>query len=146
MIPQSTPTEQAGALGLSPHEAFVALLIASARADGSVSAHEANSIEHIVAGMQLFRGHRRDGLHKVFATASERIKDHGAPSVVEAAAAIVPKELRTTAFALALDLMLSDGRLSPKEEGFADDLRTLLNVDSDRARTIIDVLRTKNAG
>ena len=146
MIPQSTPIEQASAHELSPQEAFVSLLIASARADGSVSAHEANSIEHIVSGMQLFRGHRGDGLHKVFATASERIKDHGAPSVVEAAAAIVPKKLRTTAFALAIDLMLSDGRLSPKEEGFADDLRTLLNVDADRARTIIDVLRTKNAG
>lgn len=146
MVPQSTPTEQAGALGLSPQEAFVALLIASARADGSVSAHEANSIEHIVAGMQLFRGHRGDGLHKVFATASERIKEHGAPDVVQAAAAIVPKELRATAFALAIDLMLSDGRLSPKEEGFAEGLRTLLNVGSDNATTIIDVLRTKNAG
>jgi hypothetical protein len=55
LIPTSTPTEQAGALGLSPHEAFVALLIASAGADESVSAHEASSIEHIVAGMHLFR-------------------------------------------------------------------------------------------
>jgi tellurite resistance protein len=121
-------------------------LIASARADGSVSAHEANSIEHIVAGMQLFRGYRGDGLYKVFATASERIKDHGAPNVVRAAAAIVPKEIRATAFTLAIDLMLSDGRLSPKEEGFAEDLRTLLDVDPDNAATIIEVLRTKNAG
>jgi len=146
MIPPPTPAEQASTLGLSPQEAFVTLLIASARADGSVSAHEANSIEHLVSGMQLFRGHRGDRLHKVFATASARIKDHGAPSVVQAAAAIVPRELQTTAFALAIDLMLSDGRLSPKEERFADDLRTLLNVDSDNATTIIDVLRTKNAG
>ena len=146
MIPQSTPTEQASTQELSPQEAFVALLIASARADGSVSAHEANSIEHIVAGMQLFRGHRGDGLHKVFATASARIKDHGAPSVVQAAAAIVPKELRATAFALAIDLMLSDGRLSPKEEGFADELRTLLNVEREKAATIVDVLLIKNAG
>jgi tellurite resistance protein len=146
MIPQSTPTEQASALGLSPQEAFVALLIASARADGSVSAHEANSIEHIVAGMQLFRRHRGDGLQKVFANASERIKKYSAPSVVQAAAAVVPKELRTTAFAVAIDLMLSDGHLSPKEEGFADELRTLLNVDSDEGTKIIGVLRTKNAG
>ena len=146
MILQSIPTEQASAQELSPQEAFVALLIASARADGAVSAHEANSIEHIVAGMQLFRGHRGDGLQKTFVTASERINDHGVPGVVQAAAAIVPKELRATAFALAIDLMLSDGRLSPKEEGFAEGLRTLLNVDSDNATTIIDVLRTKNAG
>ena len=146
MIPQSTPAEHASTQELSPQEAFVALLIASARADGSVSAHEANSIEHIVAGMRLFRDHRGDGLQKMFTTASEHIRDHGVPSVIQAAAAIVPKELRATTFALAIDLMLSDGRMSPKEEGFADDLRTLLNVECDAATKIIDVLRTKNAG
>jgi tellurite resistance protein len=146
MIPQSTPPERASAQDLSPQEAFVSLLIASARADGSVSAHEANSIEHIVAGMQLFRGHSHEGLQKVFATASERIKEHGVPSVVQTASAIVPAELRATAFAVAIDLMLSDGRLSPKEEGFADELRALLNVERNAATKIIDVLRTKNAG
>jgi uncharacterized tellurite resistance protein B-like protein len=146
MIPQSIPTEQSTAQELSPQEALVSLLIASARADGSVSAQEANSIENIVAGMQLFSAHRGEGLQKVFAAASERIREHGAPSVVQAATAIVPKELRATAFALAIDLMLSDGRLSPQEERFADDLRTLLSIEHDTATRIIDVLRTKNAG
>jgi hypothetical protein len=146
MIQQPTRTDQGNAQDLSPQEAFVCLLIASARADGSVSAHEANSIEHIVAGMQLFRGQSHEGLYKVFATASERIKEHGVPSVVQVAATLVPKELRATAFAVAIDLMLSDGQLSPNEEGFVDNLRTLLNVERDAATKIIDVLRTKNAG
>ena len=146
MIQQSAPTEQASAKDLSPQEAVVALLTASARADGLVSAHQANGIEHIVAGMQLFRGHSHEELQKVFATAAERIKEHGVPSVVQAAAAIVPKELRATTFAVAIDLMLSAGRLSPKEEGFADELRTLLNVERDTAARIIDVLLMKNAG
>ena len=43
MIQQTTPTEQASAKRLSPQEALVSLLIASARADGSVSAHEAKT-------------------------------------------------------------------------------------------------------
>ena len=77
MIQQTTPTEQASAKRLSPQEALVSLLIASARADGSVSAHEANSIEHVVAGMKLFRGHSHEGLQKVFATAAERITEQG---------------------------------------------------------------------
>jgi hypothetical protein len=146
MIPQSTATEQDAGQDQSLQEALVSLLIAAARADGTVSAHEANSIEHIVAGMQLFRDHRGAALHKVFASASQRVKDDGVPWVVEAAAAIIPKELRTTAFALAIDLMLSDGRLTPREERFADDLRTLLSVDPETATRTIDVLRTKNAG
>ena len=66
--------------------------------------------------------------------------------MVQAAAAIPPKPLGATTFAVAIDLMLSDGRLSPKEEGFADELRTLLNVERERAATIVDVLLMKNAG
>lgn len=146
MIQQSTPTEQANAKDLSTQEAFVALLIASARADGFVSAHEANRIEHGVAGMNLFRGHSHERLQKVFATAAERIKEHGVPTVVQTAAAIIPKELGATTFAVAIDLMLSGGRLSPKEESFADELRTLLNVERDTAARIVDVLLVKNAG
>jgi hypothetical protein len=96
--------------------------------------------------MKLFRGHSHEALQNVFATAAERINEHGIPSAVQAAAAIIPKELRATTFAVAIDLMLSDGRLSPKEESFADELRTLLNVERDTAATIVDVLLTKNAG
>ena len=146
MIQQTTRTGQASAKGLSPQEALVSLLIASARADGSVSAHEANSIEHVVAGMKLFRGHSHEGVQKVFATAAERITEQGISSVVQTAAAIVPKELGVTTFAIAVDLMLSDGGLSPKEEAFVEELRTLLNVERDTAGRIIDVLLVKNAG
>jgi hypothetical protein len=144
MIPQPTQTDQGSGRNLSPQEEFVCLLIASARADGSVSAHEANSIEHIIAGMPLFRGQSHDGLYKVFATASERIKEHGVASVVQAAATFVPKELLATPFAAAIDLVLSDEQMSPKEEGFADNLGTLLNVERDAATKVIDVLHTKN--
>lgn len=42
MIQQTTPTGQASAKGLSPLQALVSLLIGRARADGSVSAHEAS--------------------------------------------------------------------------------------------------------
>ena len=146
MIQQTAPTEQASAKRLSLQEALVSLLIASARADGSVSAHEANSIEHVVAGMKLFRGHSQEGRQKVFATAAERITEQGISSVVQAAAGIVPKDLGVTTFAIAVDLMLSDGGLNPKEEAFVDELRTLLNVERETAGRIIDVLLVKNAG
>jgi hypothetical protein len=39
MTGQTASVEQANATGLSPQEAFVCLLIASARSDGSVSPH-----------------------------------------------------------------------------------------------------------
>ena len=94
----------------------------------------------------MFRGHSSEAVQKLFATAAELITEQGISSVVQTAAAIVPKELGVTTFAIAVDLMLSDGGLNPKEEAFVEELRTLLNVERDTAGRIIDVLLVKNAG
>lgn len=48
MISEARPAQPASTDALLPREAFVSLLIASVRSDGSVSPHEANQIEHIV--------------------------------------------------------------------------------------------------
>lgn len=81
-----------------------------------------------------------------FVNAAERIKQQGIVDVVRAAAAAIPKELGATAFAVAVDLMLSDGRLTPNEQRFADELRGLPNVDQATAARVTDVLTIKNAG
>ena len=146
MIGQATPAEQANATELSPQEAFVCLLITSARSDGSVSPHEANQIEHVVAAMKLFRGSSYETRQAIFTKAGERIQQNGREDVVRAAAAVIPKELGSTAFAMAVDLMLSDGRLTTAEQRFADELRGILNVDRDEAQKVVDVLTIKNAG
>ena len=146
MTGQTAPAEQANATGLSPHEAFVCLLIASARSDGSVSPHEANQIEHVAAAMKLFRGSSYETRYGIFTNAAEGIKQQGIEDVLRAAAAAIPAELRATAFALAVDLMLSDGQLTTNEQRFAEQLRALLNVGRDVAAKVIDVLTIKNAG
>jgi len=146
MTVETTQAEQSASKELSGQEAFVCLLIAGARSDGSVSPHEANQIEHVVAGMKLFRGSSYETRYATFAAAAERIKQQGTDRVVQAAAAAVPKELAPTAFALTVDLMLSDGRLTAAEQRFADDLCRMLDVDREMAAKIVDVLTVKNAG
>jgi hypothetical protein len=146
MIDQTTSAEETSASAMSPQEAFVSLLIASARSDGSVSPHEANQIEHVVAGMQLFRGGGYEMRQGIFKAAAERIRERGADAVIQTAAAVVPTTLAPTAFAVAVDLMLSDGQLSPNEQRFTDGLRVLLNVERDTAAKIVEVLTLKNAG
>lgn len=146
MTGQATPSERASAPALSPHEAFVCLLLASARSNGSVSPHEANQIEHVVAAMKLFRGSSHEMRQGMFTHAAERINEQGIEDVVRAAAAMIPTELRATAFALVVDLMLSDGRLMSSEPEFADELRGLLKLDLATTAKIVDVLTIKNAG
>lgn len=146
MIGQTTPVEPAGARALLAPEALVSLLIAGARSDGSVSPHEANQIEHVVSAMRLFRGSTLETRRTIFTAAAERINEHGADRVIREAVETIPKELAATTFAVALDLMLSDGPLTTNEQRFADDLRAALDVDPDVAARIVDVLTIKNAG
>jgi tellurite resistance protein len=146
MISHTAPGEPANETGLSLQEAFVCLLIASARADGAVSPHEANQIEHVAAAMKLFRDSSYETRHRLFMGAAERIKQQGIVDVVRAAAAVIPKELGATVFALAVDLMLSDGRLTPNERRLGDELRGLLGLDQGTAAKVVDVLTIKNAG
>lgn len=142
----TTPASHEAGTQMSPAEALLALLIASARADGAVSPHEANQIEHIVSTMKLFRGTTLESRHTLIVKAADRIKELGIHHVVDEAVSRIPKELAKTAFALAVDLMLTDGRLTAREQGYADELRDALNVDPEMAGRIIDVLTIKNAG
>jgi hypothetical protein len=146
MISETTPRTQASTTELSPQEALVCLLIASARADGSVSPHEANQIEHVAAAMRLFGGTSHETRRSIFTAAAERIRDQGIETVVRAAAAAIPNELESTTFAVAVDLMLTGGRMTENEQRFADELRGALNVDGETAAKIVDVLAVKNAG
>jgi len=146
LIDTAEPTARAGVDDMSPREAFAALLIGAARADGSVSPHEANRIEHVVAAMKLFRGCSQETLQSMFTTAAERINEHGSDIVVRAAAAAIPTKLRATAYAMAIDLLLADGRTRHREQRFANDLQTLLGVDDNTVAKVVEVLTLKNAG
>ena len=130
---------------LSPREAFVTLLVAAARADGSVSPHEADRIELAVASMRLFRDSSQEALHAMFASVVKRIDERGS-DLVGLAAAAVPVDLRATAFAMAVDLLLADGRWTRSEEHFAGEIQTLLGVDDELATKVVDILTLKNAG
>jgi hypothetical protein len=96
--------------------------------------------------MKLFRGSTLEARHTIFMAAAERIKEEGTDHVIRGAVATIPKELAATTFAVAVDLMLSDGRLTANEQRFADQLRGMLNVGREMAATIVDVLTIKNAG
>jgi hypothetical protein len=70
--------------------------------------------------------------------------DRGLPAVLDACAQAIPAELRATAFALAIDLMLADGRLGSRESTLIDQLQRALQIEGALARKIVDVLLIKN--
>ena len=65
-------------------------------------------------------------------------------SLVREATAALPADLRGTAFAVGIDVLLADGRLRDSELQFAEELRRLLRVRRSVARKVLGVLGTKN--
>jgi hypothetical protein len=55
-----------------------------------------------------------------------------------------PVDLRATTFALAVDLVLADGRLGTRESTFIDQLQAALRIEYALGRKILDVLLIKN--
>jgi uncharacterized membrane protein YebE (DUF533 family) len=129
---------------LSAGEAFAAILLAAARADGSVTAAEADRLEGILAGMRLYRDCDRSSLQPLVEQLFDLLAQRGDPVIVHAAASAVPPELKASVMALAADIVLADGGIRSGERQFLDDLQRELELDDEITGKIFDVMIIKN--
>jgi uncharacterized tellurite resistance protein B-like protein len=131
-------------LALSPGEAFAAILLAAARADGSVTSPEATRLEDILASMRLYRDCDRDALHPLVQQLIDLLTERGDPVIVHAAAAAIPPDLKASVMALATDIVLADGVIRSGERQFLDELQQELSLDDEITGKIFDVMVIKN--
>jgi len=124
-------------------EALAAILGAAARVDGSVLPCESERLEHTLSALPMFRGQSEQARHAMIERAlSEPAGDD--ESLMHDATAALPSELRGTAFAIGIDVLLADGRLHASERRFVEQMRRLLHVRRSFARQVLGVLGTKN--
>jgi hypothetical protein len=93
------------------HDAMAVLLIASVSVDGVLSVDESSRIQNILSTSLFFKtapGTAGDGSVE---RAVRLLHEHGVDSVLTACAEALPPELHATAFAVAVDLVLCDGRV-----------------------------------
>jgi hypothetical protein len=76
---------------------------------------------------------------------SPRVDEHGPERVVAAAARALPARLRKSAFAVAADLVLTDGKLEGSERRYLIALGHDLTLDRSTIDGMLDVMRIKNA-
>jgi uncharacterized tellurite resistance protein B-like protein len=131
-------------IALSPGEAFAAILLAAARADGSVTSPEAARLEDILASMRLYRDCDRDALQPLVQQLIDLLIERGDPVIVHAAAAAVPPDLKASVMALATDIVLADGVIRSGERQFLDGLQQELSLDDEITGKIFDVMVIKN--
>lgn len=130
---------------LTLDEALLAFLIGAMDANGHVSPEELARAHHLIWSTRRFRRKSGDTVGRGIDRMRTLVEQHGAFPVLEAGARSIPKRLRPSAFALATDLVLADGKIDPSERRFLDRLASDLRLDSQTARGIRDVMLVKNS-
>ena len=131
---------------LTVQEAFAAILLGAVNADGNVSSDEGTRVYQVLKSMNLYLGLSPEALQVIVGTMMERIEYQGVAAVVARAAKAIPQELRTTVFANAADLVLSDRSVKRHERDFMTELQTVLHLDDATALDILHVITAKNRG
>lgn len=131
---------------LTPAEAFASVALVAIAADGYLSDQEGRDMTMILSRMQLFRSFSNDVMHRMFDKLLALLKRQGPGELINLAKTCLPQDLRETAFAIATDLVLSDGTVTAQEQAFLDDLYRILEIPGDTALQIVQVMTIKNRG
>jgi tellurite resistance protein len=131
---------------LTPAEAFASVALVAIAADGYLSEQEGRDMTNMLSRMQLFRSFSGDVMHRMFDKLLGMLKQQGPGKLINLAKTCLPADLRETAFAIATDLVLSDGTVTSQEQAFLDDLYRILEIPGDTALQIVQVITIKNRG
>jgi len=130
---------------LDVDEALLALLIGAMNANDHVSPEEGARAHNIIWSMRRFRRKSGETVERLIERMRQLIEEHGPERAVAAAARALPARLRKSAFAVAADLVLTDGRLEGSERRYLIALGHDLTLDSKIINGILEVMRIKNA-
>ncbi len=135
-----------GAQGFGPQEGFAGVLLCASACDGHIGDEEGQSINLILGRRRLYERLTQQQFCSMMDRLMGELKRGGPEKLLEKSLPAVPPELRETAFANAVDIVLADGTVEEEERQFIDDLGGKLEVDQKRAKTIVQVMVYKNQG
>lgn len=130
---------------LTVDQALIAVLVAAMDANEHVSPDEAERAHHIIWSMRRFRHETAEAVNRCIDTVRTRMEHDGTRAVLLEAARIIPPKLRLPAFAVAVDLMLSDNKLEREERKFVRSLAADLKIRPDVVHKILRVMLIKNS-
>ncbi|PZV03263.1 MAG: Tellurite resistance protein TerB [Leptolyngbya sp.] len=125
-------------------EALASIALVAIAADGYLADQEGQDMTMLLSRMALFSSYSKEAVHHLFDMLLTRLKTEGPGVMVAQSKAVLPQELRETAFAIATDLVLSDRTVTPQEQAFLEDLYRILEIPSPLAQQIVQVMTIKN--
>jgi tellurite resistance protein len=132
--------------GANAAEAFAGIALAAVASDGFLSEEEAQIIPFTLTRMKLYDGYSDNDMRRLFDKLLAQLQREGVEALFTSAKEALSPELRETAFAIAADLVLVDGVITPEERSFLDDLYDILEISESVATQVIEVMAIKNRG
>lgn len=126
-------------------EAIMVVLVAAIMADGEAERSEIVRLNTICALSPIYRANTGAQDSAVLDAAVKRFQARGFDAVRESAS-LLPPPLRETAFALACELILADGIVSPDEEAFIEFLAEALQLQKELVMAVVHVSLIRNRG
>jgi tellurite resistance protein len=139
---------------LSKEEAFFAILIAAARADGTISPEEAQELTALATRTRTLGAHPPARIAQWHKQINERIERDGLTDLLTAASSAILDRKREepeivarraeSVFLHALDIVFTDGFVNQREKEYIVQLARELNIDTKRAELVAAVMEIKN--
>jgi hypothetical protein len=130
----------------SPAEAFAAVVLAAVASDGYLASQEVDAVMSSLSRMHLYEGRSVADLQTMMQKLHAALQQAGSAFFLNTAKDALPPELHETAFAVAADLVLSDGVVATDEQAFLALMCQTFELTVDRAQEILSVMVIKNRG
>jgi tellurite resistance protein len=125
---------------LSKADAFAAVALAAVCWDGVMSMAGSRSLRHALDYRLPFREYGDDKMLDLFDRLLNQLREKGAQHLMVEAATVLNPRQRSTAFAMASEIMRSDGELQDDERNILSNLASVLELDHQLSATILNVM------
>ena len=144
--PQAMPQTQPSASGpLDPPSAFAAIALAAVSWDGVLTMAGSRTLRHVLDYRHPYRDYGDAGMVQMMDRLLRDMRQKGAQHLmVEAAEALNPSQ-RFTAYAVAVEIMRSDGPLEPDERNILGNLATTLDLAPEETEQVLRVMNVLHA-
>ena len=131
-------------INLTKEESFLGILIAASASDGHLSNAEYLSISRVFNTSKMFSHFTEMQLKQMHQRILIMLQNDGVGTIIHTAAGTLTQELKETVFAIAIDIVLTDGIVDAKEKEFLDNLQSAIGIEEVLATKIIEVMIIKN--
>ncbi|MFM7651581.1 MAG: tellurite resistance TerB family protein [Vulcanococcus sp.] len=130
---------------LDTPSAFAAIALGAVSWDGVLTPAGSRALRHALDYRQPFTSYGEERMVQLMDQLLRRLQQIGAQHLMVEAAAVLSAEQRNTAYAVAAEIMRSDGHLLEDEQNILNNLEGVLELNAEQTSRILSVMNILHA-